>query len=108
MASLSHRAVLTGVGIINPLGLNTKAFWEALLAGNKMAALLRVANAPDAEHLQKVTALRVHRHAPRWILEIDGTGDLTMEQLAATARADMFRETFGQELTIRRGGTEHD
>ena len=29
------------------------------------------------------------------MLEVDGTGDLTMEQLAATARADMFIETFG-------------
>jgi 3-oxoacyl-[acyl-carrier-protein] synthase II len=33
MASLSHRAVLTGVGVVNPLGLNTAAFWDALQAG---------------------------------------------------------------------------
>jgi 3-oxoacyl-[acyl-carrier-protein] synthase II len=33
MSSLSRRAVLTGVGIVNPLGLNTAAYWEALLAG---------------------------------------------------------------------------
>ena len=30
-----------------------------------------------------------------WMLELDGAGDLTMEQLAATARADMFVEMFG-------------
>ena len=39
-----------------------------------------------------------------WILEIDGTGDLTMELLAAAARADMFADTFGQPLIVRRGG----
>src|SRR5262245_30336730 len=71
---------------------------------DKLAAILRVANALDAEHLQKVTALRLERRGRSWILEIDGNGDLTMEQLAATARADMFNDTFGQELTIRRGG----
>jgi exopolyphosphatase/guanosine-5'-triphosphate,3'-diphosphate pyrophosphatase len=71
---------------------------------NKLAAILRVANALDAEHLQKVTALHLQRRGHSWILEIDGTGDLTMEQLAAGARADMFVETFGQELVVRRGG----
>jgi len=71
---------------------------------DKLAAILRVANALDAEHLQKVTELRLGRGDRSWILEIDGTGDLTMEQLAATARADMFPNTFGQQLVIRRKG----
>ena len=71
---------------------------------NKLAAMLRVANALDAEHLQKVTGLRLRRHDRSWILEIDGTGDLTMELLAAAARADMFADTFGQPLVIRRAG----
>jgi exopolyphosphatase/guanosine-5'-triphosphate,3'-diphosphate pyrophosphatase len=74
------------------------------LVVNKLAAMLRVANALDAEHLQKVTGLQVRRGERRWILEIDGTGDLTMELLAAAARADMFADTFGQQLVIRRGG----
>ena len=73
---------------------------------NKLAAMLRLANALDAEHLQKVTSLRLQRREHSWILDIDGTGDLTMEVLAATARADMFVDTFGQELTIRRGGPQ--
>ena len=37
-------------------------------------------------------------------LELDGSGDLTMERLAATARADMFAEVFGRELVIRAPG----
>jgi exopolyphosphatase/guanosine-5'-triphosphate,3'-diphosphate pyrophosphatase len=73
---------------------------------NKLAAILRVANALDAEHLQKVTALRLRRHDRNWILEIDGTGDLTMELLAAAARADMVADTFGQPLVVRRGGVQ--
>ena len=71
---------------------------------NKLAAILRLANALDAEHLQKVRDLRLLRHDRAWILEIEGAGDLTMEQLAATARADMFVETFGRELIVRPAG----
>ncbi|HXI29278.1 MAG TPA: HD domain-containing protein [Vicinamibacterales bacterium] len=73
------------------------------LVVNKLASILRVANALDAERLQKVTDVTLVRRERGWIIEIAGTGDLTMEQLAATARADMFVETFGQELVIRRG-----
>jgi exopolyphosphatase/guanosine-5'-triphosphate,3'-diphosphate pyrophosphatase len=71
---------------------------------NKLAAILRVANALDAEHLQKVRDLRLLRRDKAWILEIEGDGDLTMERLASTARADLFVETFGRELVIRPGG----
>jgi exopolyphosphatase/guanosine-5'-triphosphate,3'-diphosphate pyrophosphatase len=71
---------------------------------NKLAALLRVANALDAEHLQKVKDLRLVQHDRAWVVELHGTGDLTMEQLAASARADMFLETFGRPLHIRQVG----
>jgi exopolyphosphatase/guanosine-5'-triphosphate,3'-diphosphate pyrophosphatase len=71
---------------------------------NKLAAILRIANALDAEHAQKVRDLRVIRRSGTWVLELDGSGDLTMERLAATARADMFAETFGKPLLIQYGG----
>jgi exopolyphosphatase/guanosine-5'-triphosphate,3'-diphosphate pyrophosphatase len=71
---------------------------------NKLAAILRVTNALDAEHLQKVRDLRLIRNGENWILELEGTGDVTMERLVATARADMFRETFGREITIHQAG----
>lgn len=71
---------------------------------NKLAALLRVANALDAEHLQKVRDVTLVRQEQVWLLELDGTGDVTMEQMAATARADMFVETFGRQVIIRQAG----
>jgi exopolyphosphatase/guanosine-5'-triphosphate,3'-diphosphate pyrophosphatase len=70
------------------------------LVVNQLAGILRVANALDAEHLQKVRDLKLVR-GQAWVLELEGDGDLTMEQLAATARGDLFRETFGRELVIR-------
>ena len=71
---------------------------------NKLAAILRVANALDAEHLQKVSDLRLVKTGQTWVLELVGKGDITMEQLAATARADMFVEVFGRELLVRATG----
>jgi exopolyphosphatase / guanosine-5'-triphosphate,3'-diphosphate pyrophosphatase len=70
----------------------------------KLAAILRVANALDAEHAQKVHGAQLRRGRSTWTLELHGSGDLTMEQLAASARADMFAATFGRELVIRRTG----
>jgi exopolyphosphatase / guanosine-5'-triphosphate,3'-diphosphate pyrophosphatase len=77
---------------------------EDRLIVNKLAAILRVANALDAEHAQKVRDVRAVRRASTWIVELLGSGDLTMERLAATARADMFAETFGRPLLIQVGG----
>jgi exopolyphosphatase/guanosine-5'-triphosphate,3'-diphosphate pyrophosphatase len=71
---------------------------------NKLAAILRLANALDAEHLQKVTDVRLIPHGETWILELEGTGDLTMERMAATARSDMFAETYGRQILIRHAG----
>jgi exopolyphosphatase/guanosine-5'-triphosphate,3'-diphosphate pyrophosphatase len=71
---------------------------------NKLAAILRVVNALDAEHAQKVRDVRLIRRGSSWILELDGDGDLTMEQLAATARADMFAQIYGPQLVVRPGG----
>jgi len=67
---------------------------------SKLAAFLRVANALDAEHLQKVADVRVTRQDRAWVLTITGQGDLTMERLAASARADLLREAFGRDVTV--------
>ena len=71
---------------------------------NKLAAILRLVNALDAEHAQKVRDIRLVRRDLTWFLELDGDGDLTMEQLAATARSDMFAEVYGRQLIVRPAG----
>jgi exopolyphosphatase/guanosine-5'-triphosphate,3'-diphosphate pyrophosphatase len=71
---------------------------------SKLAAMLRVTNALDAEHLQKVRNLHLRRDDNSWLLELECTGDITMEQMAAAARADMFIEVFGRHLVTQPGG----
>ncbi len=78
---------------------------EARLEVGKLAALLRVANALDADHLQKVRDVRVRHEEGVFVLEVDGAGDLTLERLAALARADWMAEVFGARVTFREAQT---
>jgi exopolyphosphatase/guanosine-5'-triphosphate,3'-diphosphate pyrophosphatase len=68
---------------------------------NKLAALLRVSNALDADHLQKVKDVRVVAEDDGWVLEAEGAGDLTMERLVTLSRAEMLAEVFGRRVTFR-------
>ena len=74
---------------------------EARINVNKMSAILRVANALDADHLQKVKDVRLLAEEGDWVLEVEGAGDLTMERLASVARADYLTEVFGRKVTFR-------
>jgi exopolyphosphatase/guanosine-5'-triphosphate,3'-diphosphate pyrophosphatase len=70
----------------------------------KMAALLRLANALDAEHEQKVADVSLHEQEDSWLLELTGRGDLTMERLAASSRTDLLVEVFGRQVQVRGAG----
>jgi exopolyphosphatase/guanosine-5'-triphosphate,3'-diphosphate pyrophosphatase len=74
---------------------------EARVRVNKLAAILRLANALDADHLQKIQDVRLVPEDGEWILEVEGAGDLTMERLAAQARSDLITEVFGRRLAFR-------
>jgi len=74
---------------------------DARVKVNKLAAILRLANALDADHLQKVQDVRLIPEEGEWVLEVEGAGDLTMERLAAQARSDLITEVFGRRLAFR-------
>lgn len=74
---------------------------DARVAVNKLGAILRIANALDADHLQKIRTVRVASEDDVWVLEVEGAGDLTMERLATLARADLFTEVFGRRVAFR-------
>ena len=71
---------------------------------NKLGAILRLANGLDAEHVQNVKDVRLGRRDELWILEIEPVSDVTMEMMVASARSDMFVETYGRRVLIRRIG----
>jgi exopolyphosphatase/guanosine-5'-triphosphate,3'-diphosphate pyrophosphatase len=68
---------------------------------NKLAAIMRLANALDADHLQKVKDVRVKAEEGTLVIEVEGTGDLTMERLTAQSRGDFLVEVFGRRLSLR-------
>jgi exopolyphosphatase/guanosine-5'-triphosphate,3'-diphosphate pyrophosphatase len=68
---------------------------------NKLAGILRLANALDADHEQHIRDLRVVSEGDGWVLEVEASGDITMERLAALARSDLLTEVFGHKLSLR-------
>ncbi|HET9317404.1 MAG TPA: Ppx/GppA phosphatase family protein [Vicinamibacteria bacterium] len=75
---------------------------EARVVINKLSAILRLANALDADHLQKVKDVKVVAEEDGdWVLEVDGGGDLTMERLASLARSDFLTDVFGRRVAFR-------
>jgi exopolyphosphatase/guanosine-5'-triphosphate,3'-diphosphate pyrophosphatase len=77
---------------------------ETRVEVNKLAAILRLANALDADHLQKIKEVRLLFEEGTWVLEVQGAGDLTMERLAALARSDFLTDVFGRRLAFREAG----
>jgi exopolyphosphatase/guanosine-5'-triphosphate,3'-diphosphate pyrophosphatase len=70
----------------------------------KLGALLRLANALDAEHLQKIRDVKLTSQNGTWVLMLEGTGDLTMERLVAASRADMLTSVFGRPVIVQGAG----
>jgi len=77
---------------------------ETRVVVHKLAAILRVANALDADHLQKVKDVRVTAEEDVLVLEVSAAGDLTIERLATQARSDLLTEVFGRKVTFREAG----
>ena len=73
---------------------------------NKLAAILRLANALDADHLQKVKDVTVKAEEGTLVVQVEGAGDLTMERLTAQSRGDFLTEVFGRRLTFREAGRQ--
>jgi exopolyphosphatase/guanosine-5'-triphosphate,3'-diphosphate pyrophosphatase len=66
---------------------------------NKLAAILRVADALDRGHGQQVRDFHVERTANELVIQVHNVPDLTLERRAMPAKADLFEEIYG--LTVR-------
>ena len=111
--SVDDRAVIANVVRYHRRGLPQKAHLPYMALDrlervrvNKLAALLRIANALDAEHSQKVQDLHVRAVDGAWVLEVQGIGDLAMERMTVDARTDLFQDVFGRALSWRGAGVQ--
>lgn len=73
---------------------------ESRVVINKLAALLRVADALARGHLFQVADLRFHRDADEVIIYIPGAADLLLEQRAIASKGDLFEDIYGLKVRL--------
>lgn len=71
----------------------------------KLCALLRIADALDRSHTQRINSISVHRRDRLVVVECSGVTDTTVEQIAINGKGQLFRELFGCNLLFAPAGT---
>lgn len=66
----------------------------------RLSAILRVADALDREHLQRVSKVSVKLGENDVLLEVEARGDLLLEHWAFLKKARMFTSVFGREVRL--------
>ncbi|TVP74952.1 MAG: Ppx/GppA family phosphatase [Gemmatimonadales bacterium] len=70
------------------------------LRTDQLAALLRIADAMDRQHLQRVKELHIRVEGLRIFLKPEGEGDLLLERWALSKKKSLFEETFGFTVEV--------
>lgn len=71
------------------------------LTVSKLTAVLRLANALDRSHLQKVEELKASVKDGQLILTVDYSGDFTLEEGLFSEKADFFEEIFSIQPVLK-------
>lgn len=74
---------------------------EDRLTVSKLAAILRVADALDRNHLQQIKDVSFLREPGRFVIAVRDVEDLTLERLALKEKGELFREVFGMPVELR-------
>ncbi len=69
-----------------------------------LAAILRLADALDREHSERVLSVTVEVQGGKVLLRLDGKGDLLLEKWALKRKSALFERVFERELRVRNGG----
>ena len=67
----------------------------------KMAAILRLADALDRSHSQRVKDIECGKEEGHFVVTIPQIEDLSMEQLGLKQKGPLFEETFGLRVILR-------
>jgi exopolyphosphatase / guanosine-5'-triphosphate,3'-diphosphate pyrophosphatase len=73
-----------------------------------LAGILRVADALDKEHRQKISDVSLLRQAGAVEIRTRGADDILLERWALRKKDDLFRETFGVSVSLSREGDSTD
>lgn len=67
---------------------------------SKLASLLRVADALERTHAQRVSQIEIKREPGKLRLRLPGLADAAVERLAMASKADLFEQVFGLSVVI--------
>lgn len=66
----------------------------------KLAALLRIADALDRSHVQRIKSIQLRPEGSRLNIHTTGVEDTTIEQIAINSKCDLFREIYGYDIVL--------
>lgn len=66
----------------------------------KLAALLRIADALDRSHAQRIKSIQLRPEGSRLNIVTPGVSDTTIEQIAINSKCDIFREIYGYDILL--------
>jgi exopolyphosphatase/guanosine-5'-triphosphate,3'-diphosphate pyrophosphatase len=91
-----HRGDLPSQGDIEYITLQRE---ERILV-LKMAALLRVADALDRGHTQRIKKITLERKAETMVIHAEGVYDLSLEHIGIEQKAGLFQDVFGYKVIL--------
>jgi exopolyphosphatase/guanosine-5'-triphosphate,3'-diphosphate pyrophosphatase len=71
---------------------------------NKLASLLRIAEALDSSRTQQIRTLRSRIDGSGLIISVKAGGDFTLERRALAEVADMMLDIYGLEVRLEEAG----
>ncbi|RMG41911.1 MAG: HD domain-containing protein, partial [Planctomycetota bacterium] len=81
---------------------------EQRIVVSKLAALLRLADALDRSHAQRIRAIRCERDQRRLVVHAAGVDDVALEQLALREKGSLFEDVYGYKPVLYAAPNEPD
>ncbi|MDR0443389.1 MAG: HD domain-containing protein [Treponema sp.] len=66
----------------------------------KMASILRVADALDRGHSQRIKEITVERRSETFVIHVDKVYDLSLESMSLDEKGGMFQDVFGYKVIL--------
>jgi exopolyphosphatase/guanosine-5'-triphosphate,3'-diphosphate pyrophosphatase len=66
----------------------------------KLASILRIAEALDRSHSQRIQSIRLERHDSQLTVHCEHEGDISVERYGMESKASMFEDVFGYEVNV--------
>ena len=74
---------------------------SARLSVNRLSAILRVADALDKSHAQRIQSPKITLQEEELLIDVDGAEDLALERLTLDQKGGLFEEVFGLKPVLR-------